>query len=95
MSIRCTAVITQESYVEPQTGNRVFNASLSLFDEAGNEIGNPRRLSNYQEVGNLLQREAGVTYEELQDRMQLYNQGQEVRLRITLENDDAIHNLGF
>ena len=95
MSVKATAVIRKGSYNDERTGNRIFYAELSLRNEAGREYGIPRRLSGYQEAGNLLQREAGVAYEQLQDWSPLYEKGQEIRLLLTLENEEAIRNLGF
>lgn len=95
LSVKAMAVIKEGSYNDERTGNRIFYAELSLRNEAGREYGTPRRLSGYQEAGNLLQREAGVAYEQLQDRSPLYEKGQEVRLLLTLEDEDAIRNLGF
>lgn len=95
MPIRATAIIRRQSYQDQRTGNRVFYAELSLLNDAGAEYGIPRRLAGYEEAGNLLRREAGVTHEQLQDRQARYDQGQEVRLALTLENEEAIHHLGF
>ena len=95
MSIKATAVIKRESYRDGRTGNKNYYAELSLLNEAGRQYGIPRRLSGYQEAGNLLQREAGVTHDQLQDRVPLYDKGQEIRLSLTLENAEAIRNLGF
>jgi hypothetical protein len=71
------------------------HVSLSLLGADGKEYGLPRYLSGYDEVGNLLQREAGVTYEQLQDRRPVFDRGAPVHLRLTLENDEQIINLGF
>jgi len=93
--IKATAVIRRESKTDPKTRNKAFYASLSLRDETGNDYGLPRYLSEFQEIGNLLQREAGVTYQELQDCVPRYERGEEVRISLNLEDDEAIKHLGF
>jgi len=65
------------------------------LDEAGKEYDLPRFLSSFEEVGTLLQREAGVTHEELQDRFPRYERDQEVRITLNLKVEDAIRKLGF
>jgi len=55
----------------------------------------PRYLSSFEEVGNLLQREAGVSYEQLQGRKPRYDKGEAVRIALTLENEESIAKLGF
>lgn len=66
------------------------------MNEHGEEYaGSPRRLASFQEVGNLLQREAGVPYDVLQDRVQRYERGDAVRLNLNFENEDDIRHLGF
>jgi hypothetical protein len=95
MSIKATVIIKKESFVDANTKVRTFHATLSLLDEAGQEYGAPVRLTGYQQAGDLLQREAGVTYEQMQDRIGLYEKGEDVRLLLTLANEQAIRNLGF
>ena len=68
---------------------------MSLSNEAGKEYGTPRNFSGFDEVGATLRREAGVTHQQLQVRYPRYERGEELRLSLTLDNDDAIRNLGF
>jgi hypothetical protein len=96
MSIKVTVLIKKESKVDPRTTNTDFYATLSLLNEGGEEYGHgPRFFSGYDEVAGLLKREAGVGHQQLQDFKPVYERGQTVRLRLTLENDEAIQNLGF
>lgn len=94
MSIKATASIKKEPTTD-RSGNKSFHASLSLRAEAGKEYGLPRFFSGFEEVGRLLQREAGVAHEELQDRYPDYEKGEEVRIYVTLESDEEVRNLGF
>jgi hypothetical protein len=93
--IKATAVIQRESKTDPRTKNKDFYASVTLLDEAGEAYGLPRYLSNFQEVGNLLEREAGVSHEELQDRAGRYERGEEVRISLKLQDEEAVKLLGF
>jgi hypothetical protein len=96
MSVKVTAILKKESSVDPKNPkNRVFRASLSLLDENGKEIDLPKYLSGFDEMAKLLICEAGVTHQQLQDRFPRYGSGQDVRLYLTLENEDAIKRLGF
>lgn len=96
MSIKVTALIKKDERVDPRTKNKFFEATLSLINEGLKEYGHgPRYFSGYDEVGALLKREAGVTHQQLQDRYPAYDRGETVRLRLTVENDEAIKNLGF
>jgi len=96
MSIKVFALIKKEERVDPRTKNKFFEAMLSLLNEADEEYGHgPRYFSGYDEVGALLRREAGVTHQQLQDRYPVYERGETVQLRLTLENDQVIKNLGF
>jgi hypothetical protein len=96
MSIKVTALIKREPRVDPRTGNRCFDATLFLLNEEGKEYSHgPLYFSGYEEVGARLKLEAGITHQELQDRYAAYERGDTVRLRLTLENEDAIVNLGF
>jgi hypothetical protein len=96
MSIKVTAVIKKEIRVDLRTKVKVFEAALSLLDENGREYARgPHYFSSYQEVGDLLKREAGATHQQLQDRYPAYERGDTVQLRLTVDNDEAIKNLGF
>ena len=95
MSIKATAVVKKESIPNPRTGNNDIYALLALFDENEKEYGLPRRLANFDEVAALLTREAGVTYEQLNDRHPRYERGDEVRISLNLESVAAISRLGF
>ena len=96
MPIKATAVVRKETLRNPNTRNTDIHAVLILLDEHGQEyVGSPRRLASFEEVGNLLQREAGIPYEALQDRVQRYERGEDVRLNLNLDNEDAIRHLGF
>jgi hypothetical protein len=69
MSIKVTAVIKKEIKTDPRNPTKKdYYASLQLFSEDGKEYGVCRFRSGYQEVGNMLEREAGVAHVVLQDR---------------------------
>jgi hypothetical protein len=70
-------------------------ATLELLSEDGKEYGVIRYFSGFPEVGDLLKREAGVTHEQLQDRYPRYEKGEEVRIALALDNDEAVKSLGF
>lgn len=93
--IKITALIKKETRVDQRTGNKGPYAALSLLKEDGSEYGVQRYLGGYDQLAALLQREAGVTYEELQDRRAAYESGKTVRLRLTVDTDEQIKNLGF
>lgn len=95
LSVKVTAIIKKESSVDQRSGNKIFHAALSLVNEDGQEYGTPRYFSGFEEVGNLLKREAGITHEQLQDRKPSFDRGQVVRLFLTLDSQEAIRNLGF
>lgn len=94
--IKATAVIQKETLRNPHTRATEIHTLLSLLNEHGEEyVGSPRRLANFQEAGNLLENEAGVPHEALQDRAQRYERGDEVRFNVTLDSEGAIRSLGF
>src|SRR6478736_1736553 len=96
MSVNATAVVKKETKVDPKKPNeKAYYASLSLLNEDGKEYGLPRYLSEFREVAVLLRREAGVTHEQLHERHAAYERGEEISFSLTLENDEAIINLGF
>ena len=96
MSIKATALIKKETKIDPRHPNdKAFYASLSLLNAEGKEYGPPRFLSEFREVAVLLKREAGVTHEQLHERHASYERGEEVRICLVLENDEAIKKLGF
>ena len=96
MTIRATAIVKKESALDPRTRSKYFYASLSLLSDAGKEYsGGPRNLSGFEEVAALLKREAAITHEQLQDRHPRYEKGEEVRISLTLEGQEAVKNLGF
>jgi hypothetical protein len=96
MSIKATAVIKKERKTDPRRPrNTDYYASLVLLNEQEKPYGLPRYLSGFPEVGDRLKREAGVTHEQLQDRLPRYDRREEVRISLTLENEEAIKNLGF
>jgi hypothetical protein len=96
MSIPVTAVIKKETKVDPRKPNdKAFYASLALLNGEGKEYGVPRLMSGFPEVGDLLKREAGVTHEQLQDRLARYDRGDEVRIALSVKGERAISNLGF
>ncbi len=66
-----------------------------MVNEDGKEYGLPRYLSEFRDVAVLLKREAGVTHEQLHERHASYERGEEVRICLVLENDEAIKKLGF
>jgi len=72
-----------------------YYASLSVVNEDGKEYGLPRYLSEFRDVAVLLKREAGVTHEQLHERHASYERGEEVRICLVLENNEAIKKLGF
>jgi cytosine/adenosine deaminase-related metal-dependent hydrolase len=100
MAIEVTALIRKETKVDPRKPNdKGYYASLSLLNAEGKEYGPPRFLSEFREVAVLLRREAGVTHgrlhEQLHERHASYERGEEVRICLVLENDEAIKKLGF
>ena len=95
-SVRVTAVIKREEKNNPKTPLQKDRfASLMLLDDEGKKLGVPRFFSGFPEVGDLLKREAGVTHEQLQDRLPRYDRGDEVRISLTLQDEQVIRNLGF
>ncbi len=96
MSVNATAVIREKSKVDPTKPNdKAYFASLSILNEDGKKYGLPRYLTDFREVAVLLKREAGVTHEQLHERMAAYERGEEVSIPLTLESDEAIRKLGF
>ena len=96
MSVEATAVIKKERKVDPNNPTEEANyASLSVLGKDGKECGLPRYFSEFREVAVLLKREAGVTHEQLHERFASYQRGEEVRIPLTLENDEAIMKLGL
>jgi hypothetical protein len=96
MSIKATAVVKKETKVDPKKPNeKTYCASLSVLTEDGKEYGLPRHFSEFREVAVLLRRETGVTHEQLHERHAAYERGEEISFALTLENDEAIKNLGF
>jgi hypothetical protein len=89
MPRKLIAVIRRETRVNTRTRNKSYHASLSLEDARGNELGLPRYFANYGEVADLLIREAGVTYEQLNDRAPLYDKDRAVKIHIRVD-DKAI-----
>jgi hypothetical protein len=70
MAFEATALIKKETKIDPRHPNdKVFYASLSLLNADGKEYGIPRYLSEFREVAVLLKREAGVTHEQLHERI--------------------------
>jgi hypothetical protein len=95
MPIRATAVIIRESRVDARTHRKSSHAALYLLNEAGKEFAVPRYFSGFPEVADLLKREARVTQEQLQGCSPRYEKGEELRISLTLKNDEVIKNLGF
>ena len=96
MSIKATAVVKKETKVDPKKPeDKAYYASLSVLNGDGKEYGLPRYLAEFRDVAVLLKREAGVTHEQLHERFAAYERGEEISLPLTLENDEAIKNLGF
>jgi hypothetical protein len=98
MSVTATAVIKKEAKLDPKKPkdkDKAYYASLSVLNQDGKAYGLPRHLSDFREVAVLLVREAGVTHEQLHEHHAYYERGEEVRLSLILESDDAIKNLGF
>lgn len=92
MSINVIATIRKEEKADP-TGNCIFYPSLALVSEDGTEYGTIY-FSGFDELARVLQREAGVTREVLEDRFIRYDVGEEVQIHMSLE-DDQIAHLGF
>jgi hypothetical protein len=95
LAIKATVVIRRESTLDQRTGARNFHASVALLDEAGSAYGTPRYFGGFEQIGDLLKREAGVTHDQLQDRYPHYQRDEEVRISVSLEGEQAIGNLGF
>jgi hypothetical protein len=95
MSTKLTAVIKKESKTGPETPKQTnYYAALQLFSEEGKEYGVPRYFSGFLEVERLIERE-GVPHELSQVRHVAYQRGEEIRILLTVENEDAIGKLGF
>jgi hypothetical protein len=94
MSIKAVAVIKKESTINPRTRVKEFHSSLTLLDENGKEHTPTRYYPNFEAVAALLTREAGVTHEELKDRHARYENGEDVRIFLRLEEDAALGWLG-
>jgi hypothetical protein len=95
VAIKVTALIKRVSSIDPRTRNKCFRAALSLQSEDGKEYATPRYFGGFEDVAKLLKREAGATHVQLQDRYPRYQKGEEVRLSLTLDDDEVIRNLGF
>lgn len=95
MPIKATAVIRKEPTFDQKTRVKSSHPSLSLLSESGRAYGLPRYFGSFEEAGALLKTVAGVTHEQLQDRYQRYQNGEEVRISLNLENEKAIADLGF
>jgi len=94
-TMRIEAVIKKEEKVDPRRPqDKSYYASLTLLSSEGREYGVPRYFSGFAEVGDLLKGEAGVTHEQLQDRLTRYDRGDEVRILLDLD-EGAIGRLGF
>jgi hypothetical protein len=95
VSVGATAVIKKETKVDPKKPNdKAYYAVLSVLNEDGKEYGLPRYFADFREVAVLLRQEAGVTHEQLHEHFASYERGEEVRLPLTLDSDEAIKNLG-
>lgn len=96
MTIKATAVIKKEAKRDPRRPNDIsYYASVSLLNEHGKEYGDSSFFSSFPAVGDLLKREAGITHEQLHDESLQYDKGEEVRIVLTLENEEAITHMGF
>jgi hypothetical protein len=97
MSIKARAVIRREVMFDRKKPlGKHYYAALQLFSEDGNEYGVTRYFSGgFSQVAAFLQSEAGVPHEQLQDRYPRYEKGEEVRIALILENEEAISMLGF
>jgi hypothetical protein len=94
VSVNVIATIRKEAKADPNTGNYSFYPSLALFAEDGSEYETPIYFSGFDELAQVLQREAGVTRESLEDRFIRYDSGEEVQIHMSLE-DDQIAYFGF
>jgi hypothetical protein len=94
MSIKATAVVKKETKVDPKNPNEAYCASLSVLNEDGKVYGVSRYFGTFRDIAVLLTREAGVTHEQLHERHAAFERGEEVSFPLTLENDEAIKNLG-
>jgi len=96
MSIKATAAVKKEREVDPRRPNeKAYYASLSVLNEDAKEYSLSHHLGEFRDVVVLLRREAGVTHEQLHERFAAYERGEEISIPLTLENDEAIKNLGF
>jgi hypothetical protein len=86
LTIKATAVIKKET--KPK--DKGYWASLSVLNEDRKEYGPTLYFSEFREVAVLLKREAGVTHEQLHEHFPSYQRGEEVRIPLTLESDEAI-----
>jgi hypothetical protein len=93
MSTNVIATIRKEERADPNTGNCIFYPSLALVSEDGTDYGRIY-FNGFDELARVLQREAGVTREVLEDRFIRYDIGEEVQIQMSLDNDQ-IACLGF
>ena len=96
MSIKATAVVKRETKVDPKKPNdEAYHASLSVLNEDGKEYGLPRYLGEFREVAVLLNREAGVTHEQLHERFAAYERGEEISLWDNKANAEAYNTKAY
>jgi len=96
MSATLIAVIRKEAKVGPEKPSQTnYYATLQFFNEEGSAYSMPLYCSGYLEVEKLIEREAVVPCGEFRARHTAYQRGDEVRIRLTVENEETVRNLGF
>jgi hypothetical protein len=94
MSQKILALIVKQKYAPPGR-DPYWCAELTLLNEAGEElVRSPRRLEEFTAVADLLARDAGVSFDELQKAKVTYEAGKQARVHLNLEADQ-IEKLGF
>jgi hypothetical protein len=93
MSTNVIATIHKEEGADPKTGNCIFYPSLTLVSEDGTDCGTIY-FREFDELARVLQKEAGVTREVLEDRFFRYDIGEQVEIHMPLDNDQ-IARIGF
>ncbi len=95
MSIKVTAQVRKQSFVDTRTKSRTYHAELSISSDTGKGVETKRNFTGFEELADALKREAGVPHQILQERFPLYEKGEPVTLRLTFENPEQLRNLGF
>lgn len=94
MNLNVVASIRKEAKADPYTGNYSFYPALALFSEDGAEYGTPTYFRGFDELAEVLEREARVNQEVLFQVFDRYDKGEEARLPMIVD-DGQIANVLF